>query len=276
MRFVRRALYWFLPAGVASAMALLFGAGFAAGVSGRLGVPASDTVLPTPTPAPLAAPGTFLIVALGDSMTRGAGDTAGGYPERVVRAIRRTGRTAGLENLAVDGSETGDLLRMVGEPGLARPIARGDLILLSAGGNDLTHSLRRAGLGGGDGTTALDEARKAASANLRAVLAAIRAMNPTAPIRLIGLYDPTGEAGAARRIEREGLLAWNVALEEACFTVSGCLVVPVADLFEGRPDRLAQDHFHPDPSGYDEIAARVVSTLPAAPAATADQKNAER
>jgi lysophospholipase L1-like esterase len=52
-----------------------------------------------------------------------------------------------------------------------------------------------------------------------------------------------------------------VALEESSFTVHDCLVVPIADLFEGRPDRLAADGFHPGPSGYDEIAGRVVSTL---------------
>ncbi len=150
---------------------------------------------------------------------------------------------------------------MLKEPRLAQTLARADLILLSAAGNDLTHSLRRISPGGGEPAAALDDARKAASANLRAILAAIRAVNPSAPIRLLGLYDPSEDAGMARRIEREGLLSWNVALEEASFTVPDCLAVPIADLFEGRPDRLAPDRFHPGPAGYDEIAARVISTL---------------
>ncbi len=261
---MRRLLLWFLPAGVAALVAGVFAAGFAAGMSGRLGVPAAEAVLPTPTPPPAPSrAGAFRILALGDSLTRGAGDTEGGYPERVARTLRQKGVPAAVENLAVDGSETGDLLRTVGESGTARSIASADLILLSAGGNDLTHSLRRSGPDGGEPAAAVEEARKASAANLRAVLAAIRAANPSAPIRLLGLYDPSGDAGAARRVEREALLRWNVALEEASFSVPGCLVVPVADLFEGRPDRLAADRFHPGRAGYDEIAARVLSTLSA-------------
>lgn len=266
---MRRALLWFLPAGIAVAMAAVFTGGFAASLSGRLGVPASEAALPAPTPAPPAPSGTFLVVALGDSMTRGAGDTAGGYPDRVARALREKGRPAVVENLAVDGSETGDLLGKLKEPGLTRTLARGDLILLSTAGNDLTHSLRRASPAGSELAAPLDDARTAAIANLRAILAAIREVNAAAPIRLLGLYDPSGDAGAARRLEREALLKWNVALEETSFTVPDCLVVPIADLFEGRPDRLATDRFHPGPAGYDEIAARVLSTLVLGPSAPA-------
>ena len=273
---MRRFLRWYLPAGVATAVAALLAAGFAAGISGRLGVPVSDTVLPSPTPAPPVPAGTYLIAALGDSMTRGAGDASGGYPERVARALRRAGRNAVVENLAVDGSETRDILRRMSDPGLERSVDGANLILLSAAGNDLTHSLRRASPGDGEPAAAMDDARKAASANLRSLLAAIRAANVSAPIRIIGLYDPSGDTGAVRRIEREGLLAWNVALEEACFSVSGCLVVPIADLFEGRPDRLAADRFHPGPAGYDEIAARVLSTLVTSRAAGRTARESER
>jgi lysophospholipase L1-like esterase len=273
---VRRVFLWFLPAGIAVAVGGVFTAGFAAGLSGRLGVPASEAALPTPTPAPPAPSGAFLIMALGDSMTRGAGDAGGGYPERVARAIRKTGRSVEVENLAVDGSETGDLLRMVRETRLARSIARADLFLISAAGNDLTHSLRRVGPGGSAPSAAMDDARTAAAGNLRAVLAAIRAANPSAPIRLVGLYDPSGDTGTAPRVEREALLKWNVALEEASFTVPGCLAVPIADLFEGRPDRLARDHFHPGPAGYDEIAARVLSTLVTEPSVAQSGRQSAR
>ena len=38
--------------------------------------------------------------------------------------------------------------------------------------------------------------------------------------------------------------------------------VPVFDLFQGRPDRLASDRFHPNRDGYRTIADRVIQTLP--------------
>ena len=138
---MKRAFLWFLPAGIAVVMAGVFAAGFAAGVTGRLGVPAAEAVLPTPTPAPAPPAGALQIVALGDSVTRGAGDATGGYPERVAREIRRRGRVVAVENLAVDGFRTADLLKKLDEPYVKERLAGAGLILLSISGNDLTRAL---------------------------------------------------------------------------------------------------------------------------------------
>ena len=37
--------------------------------------------------------------------------------------------------------------------------------------------------------------------------------------------------------------------------------MPTADVFDGRPDRLSSDRFHPGAEGYSEIATRVFQTL---------------
>jgi len=259
---VRRVFLWFVPAAAGLVTALVFAGGFAAGISGRLGEPVSDDLLPRPTPPPVFAPaGSFRIVALGDSLTRGAGDASGGYPERVAKALRTGGSTVEVENLGVDGAETKDLLRKLADPETRRLLEGAQLILVSISGNDLSHSLR----GGPPGAGAESEdptvpAREAASSNLRSILSAVRQANGSAPIRLLGLYNPFPE-GFDPLLAKRTLLAWNVALEEASFSVPGAVVVPTADLFAERPDRLAADRFHPGPSGYDEIAARVVATL---------------
>ncbi len=257
---MKRLLLWFLPAGIALAMAGVFAASFAAGVTGRLGVPAAEAVLPTPTPAPPAPAGALRIVALGDSMTRGAGDAAGGYPERVAREIRKGGRAVTVENLAVDGFRTADLIDKLKEPYVKERLAEAGLIVLSISGNDLTRSLPGAPAGEASEAPAGILAR--VESDVEKVLETIRKTNATAPIRLVGLYNPWSDGGGDRRMARIALLVANAALERAATTVDGALVVPVADLFEGRPDRLAADHFHPGPAGYDEIAARIVSTLP--------------
>ena len=257
---MKRALLWFLPAGVAVLMAGVFAAGFAAGVSGRLGVPAAEAVLPTPTPLPAPPAGALRIVALGDSMTRGAGDSTGGYPERVAREIRRSGRSVTVENLAVDGFRTADLLRTLDEPYAREEVAGAGLILLSISGNDLTRALP--GVPAGEAAAAPAGLLAGVEADVGKILREIRARNATAPIRLVGLYNPWSDAAGDQTTARLALAASNSALERAAATVSGALVVPVADLFEGRPDRLAADHFHPGPSGYEEIASRIVATLP--------------
>ena len=264
----RRLLLWFFPAGIGLATAAVLAAGFTAALQGRLGEKVDPSATPVPTPAAPAGAGTadgaFRIVALGDSLTRGAGDAAGGggYPERVAAALRKAGVTVSVENLGVDGAETGDLLRKASDPDALRRIAQAQLILMSIAGNDLSHSFP-ASAAAGSGETAADPtqaALEAASLNLQRILPLLRESNPSAPIRILGLYNPFPES-FDRRLAKETLLKWNVALEEASYSVSGASVVPTADLFDERPDRLSPDRFHPGPSGYGEIASRILSTL---------------
>ena len=264
---IRRLLLWFLPAALGLLAAGVLVAGAAAGLSGRLGERVGDGPLAPPAPAPapvLPAAGTFRIVALGDSLTRGTGDTpgGGGYPERVAASLRKAGMTVSVDNLAIDGAETGDFLRKVEEAAVKDRIAGANLILLSIGGNDLSHTIRGAALPGDTGAEPdpTAPALRAASLNLQRILSLLRSSNASAPIRILGLYDPFPE-GFDRRIARQTLLKWNVALEEASNTIPNALVVPTADVFDGRPDRLSADRFHPGAEGYSEIATRVVQTL---------------
>src|SRR5262245_38744854 len=98
----RRALLWFVPAAIGLLAALVLTAGVTAALTGTLGRPPSEVAPPTPVPAPRAA-GTVRIVAVGDSLTRGNGDNAGGYPARVADALRKAGKTVEVVNLGIDG-----------------------------------------------------------------------------------------------------------------------------------------------------------------------------
>jgi lysophospholipase L1-like esterase len=261
----RRVVLWFFPAALGLATAAVLAAGFAAALQGRLGEPVDPSATPVSTPAPplatATADGAFRIVALGDSLTRGAGDAAGGggYPERIAAALRKAGLTVSVDNLAVDGSETGDFLRKMEAADVARRVAAANLILVSIGGNDLSHSLRSV-VPGETATDPTAAALTGASLSVQRILSLLRKANASAPIRLLGLYNPFPET-YDKRIAKETLLKWNVALEEASYSVSGASVVPTADLFDERPDRLSPDRFHPGPNGYGEIASRILSTL---------------
>jgi lysophospholipase L1-like esterase len=58
------------------------------------------------------------------------------------------------------------------------------------------------------------------------------------------------------------VLAWNAVIAETALGFANVVVIPTFDLFQGRPDRLATDRFHPNREGYRAIADRVIQTLP--------------
>jgi lysophospholipase L1-like esterase len=257
----RRALDWFLPASLGTFSAAVVAVGFylalTAGFGERLG--------PPPASAATRGWGTggFKIVALGDSMTEGSGDAPErGYVGRLVEELRDRGRRVSLVNLAESGDETADLLRKLDDPQTLRLVSEAQLVLLSIGGNDLTHGLRgRLDDEGAGDRLDTGQALTRASLNLKQILTRLRTANPGAPIRMVGLYNPFEVLPSAEGEARAQLLSWNNAIEQASFAYKDVLVVPIVDLFTDRPDRLAGDRFHPGPRGHSLIADRVFATL---------------
>ena len=255
---LRRSLDWLLPASLAVLATLALGTGFAMALTGRFGAP----LVPLPPRAlnPTAPGGAYKIVALGDSITEGLGDPMGsGYAARLSDELRARGLVVVVTNLATRGAESDDVLRAARSPEAQRQIAEADLILISAGGNDLSHSLRAMA---GEDTNEPELALGRARTNLAELVRAIRQKNPKAPVRLVGLYNPFEIAAEDAPRARAQLAEWNAAIEQVTQSYVGVLAVPVSDLFYSRPDRLAGDRYHPGPKGHEAIADRVLATLP--------------
>ncbi|HEY0714975.1 MAG TPA: GDSL-type esterase/lipase family protein [Polyangia bacterium] len=252
----RRALLWFLPATAAAFTALTLGAGFVLALNGRFG----EALAPLPSkPAALSREGVYRVVALGDSISFGVGDGRGGYTGRLVESLRKSRPEVRFANLAVSGHETRDVLRILAGAEAKRQVEAADLILMSAGGNDLSHGLR---------SLTTEDARPPESAlgdarnNLAEILRRLRALNPRATIRVLGIYNPLEVLPDEAAKARAQLLLWNTAIEEAAVPHAGVVVVPIADLFAERPELLAGDRYHPGSRGHELIAARVLATLP--------------
>jgi lysophospholipase L1-like esterase len=254
-----RLLSWYVPAGGGAAGAVVLATGLALALTGRFGEPLGPSHATEPAPRVARGAGRR-IVAIGDSITAGTGDgQAGGYPARLAELLRQLGRAPTLVNLAVPGAESADVLRRIdSDPRMRDELARADVIVASAGGNDLTHSLRPPA-----DRSVREPAVAAAQAatNLTTLARRLRGLNPTAPIRFIGLYNPFDVLPAEEGDARALLRRWNDLIERATDGSHDVLVVPVADLFYGRPDRLAADHYHPGPTGHALIAERVMQTL---------------
>jgi lysophospholipase L1-like esterase len=254
---------WIAPLAVGIAAAIVFGSGFVLALRGGVGKPLGPPEPPETPVALAAAPrgGVFRILVVGDSLAKGTGDETGkGFAVDVLEAFRKKGK-AEITNLAVNGMESPEIREIVESPNVKSLAAQADLILVSAGGNDLSHGAT----GGGSSPTQLAEAvtmsRERFAKNLRAILETLREANPKARIVVVGLYDPFGDDRAAGHLGASVVLEWNTLTQEIALGVPNVAVIPTFDLFAGRPDRLSADHYHPNAAAYEEIAKRILQVV---------------
>ncbi len=253
---------WTAPVGIGTVAAVALAAGFVLALRGAIGDPIGEP--PPPPSQPAARPatdGTRRILVVGDSLARGTGDEAArGFALDVLDALKKRG-PAELTNLGVNGMESTEVRALVESANVRTLAAQAGLILVSAGGNDLSHAAGRSTGSPSDLADAVAAARSTYVENLRGILRALREANPTAPIVVIGLYDPfSGESGPGR-LGSSVILQWNNLAAETALAFPGVTVVPTFDIFQARPDRLSADRYHPNRTGYRMIAERVLQSV---------------
>lgn len=207
---------------------------------------------------------TIRITTLGDSLARGYGDEEGGGFAGAVAAGLQTAAPAKkiqLNNVAVDGYKIADLNAQLKQPDVLAKVKAADVLLLSIGGNDLYQS----------GRTLLnldmreiEQIRNDFREQYRTALANIRELNPNAPLYMIGLYNPFSELSNAAQTNPI-IRAWNELVGELLATDQKATFVPTFDFYQYDPQALLHtDQFHPNRQGYQKMAERILSTLPAA------------
>ncbi len=258
-RSSQRFWLWTAPLIGGTAAALVLAAGFVLALRGAVGEPIGQAPPPPVEPKPRPArSGERRILVLGDSLARGTGDSSGkGFAVDVLQAWRRKG-AAELTKLGVGGSESPEVRALAESPAVRARAAEADLILLSVGGNDLSHAASAFERSATELADGVNQARDRYVENLRGILRALREANPNAPILVVGLYDPfSGEPGPGR-LGSSVVLQWNTLAAETALGFPGVTVVPTFDIFQGRPDRLAADRYHPNREGYRLIAERML------------------
>lgn len=270
-------------AGMLSLAALLAGFGWALRVSW---FPPEEALLSGPaaspsSPAALPAGGAWdtqpelFVAALGDSLTKGTGDGRGeGYVAGALRELTdKLGKPVKLiNNLAVNGYRTEQLLAELDGSGYRNAVARAHAVLFTIGGNDLFRLAHEEqapdGEGGGIVTDTGEISPGLAASRLEGakerlghIFAKIREINPNCRIVYVGLYNPFYDLPEMK--PASGIVAqWNEAAYALAVADGNATVVPVHDLFEFQVGAyLAADHFHPNAAGYERIAARVVQAL---------------
>lgn len=202
---------------------------------------------------------TVHLVAIGDSLAHGLGDASGkGFVGDVSDQYRSKGYKVIQSNLGVNGLTSKGLRSDIHQASLKTLLQSADVILISIGGNDLNNS---AGLPDIN-TKKIAAAEAAFRTNLTDILTTIRQDNTMAPILLVGLYNPYTTIASDRTGTDAVVQDWNTKELAIADHFSKTVIVQTFDLFGLHNDQLLYvDHFHPNQTGYQLIAARIWQDL---------------
>jgi len=266
-------ILWRTIAIVSVLLTILFVGGFVYGVKQVLyPEKPANALVPTPsagteTKEQLGKDNKIAIVALGDSLTSGTGDTTGkGYVLRLREKLEaQSGKeTHVLNNLAIPGYRGEQLLRDLKTKKVQEALKDADLIVFSIGGNDIFQNTSGFTVVGNniefnpeESIALIDPALKVA----KEIVAEIHRANPDATVLYLGLYHPFLDMDKDKTGSL-GVQTFNDGMFRILNQYQNMIFVPSYDLFERNGTRfLFTDHFHPNGDGYERIADRMVQIL---------------
>lgn len=204
----------------------------------------------------------FHVVAIGDSLTQGVGDSSGngGYIGILDQTINEQREIVTFENFGKSGRRTDQLIKVLNEPEVISAIEQTDIVLMTIGANDIMRVVQQ-------NFTNLTyplflEEQIQFEQRLNEIFTSIREINPTSHIYLLGLYNPFKQY--FQEIEELDLIVshWNQTGINTTAKYDEATFIPIKDLFDGAVINLfADDHFHPNKFGYERMAGRVLKYL---------------
>lgn len=247
---------------IATLSFVLFLTGFIVGANDLINPKPSVPIAQEPSEDRTAtsADGKLHIVGLGDSLTRGMGDSEGlGYLGRFTDLLREEWKQeVSLANLAVSGAKAPNLIKQLDDSGVQYAISQADLIVLTIGGNDLNPGWEELEV---IDLTSYKADVESFSSNIHTILDVLRSYNPDAEIYWLSLFNPF-EAIQELEGSSENILLWNKTLEYIALEYEDVFIIPTFDLFQAKTDALlSKDRFHPNDAGYQWMAERLLQKV---------------
>jgi len=209
-------------------------------------------------------PRSIELVGIGDSLTQGVGDELkrDGY---IGRLQQHFSQYEGIEevlltNTAKRGRRSDQLLKMLKDGEIDHQIRKANIITLTIGGNDIMKVVKK------DlfnlKVEAFEKELKKFERNYEHILEEIREINSTAPIIIMGLYNPitivTNEKSEFDLI----LKNWNDTIQDAAYSDSNACYVPINRLFMTNTNLVYHtDFFHPNSKGYQLVIEEIVKSM---------------
>ena len=221
-------------------------------------------------------------VAIGDSLTKGVGDSTnqGGFVPLLAQSLtNETGLEFKAINYGVSGNTSSQILsRMQEKKEIRKDLKQAQLLTITVGGNDLRKAIL-------EDTSNLDldrfeKASKTYEKNLKQIIELARKDNPDLPVYVVGIYNPL-YLNFPDLTELQTLVdQWNQRTEETLSAYQGVYFVPINDLLykgiDGKSgvteselgketvtnDALYdEDSFHPNNTGYEIMKEAVLEKI---------------
>lgn len=199
------------------------------------------------------------VVALGDSLTQGVGDStkSGGYIGVLDRKVNEDRKKVRFDNFGHAGDRTDQLYRKIQDPKVSTAIADSDIILITIGANDIMKVVKRniTNLNYDDFT----EERGQYEKRLQNVFDELQEINPDAQIYLLGFYNPFLKYFHDIPELNDIVKMWNKTSKMVTEENENIHYIPTKDLFDKAKENVFyEDNFHPNDDGYQMMADRVI------------------
>ncbi|MED3727130.1 SGNH/GDSL hydrolase family protein [Priestia filamentosa] len=205
-------------------------------------------------------PANVNMVAIGDSLTKGVGDSTKeeGYVTRVASEIEKQPSVGKVKvsNFGKTGNRTDQLLKRLDYENIKSSLEDADIIFVTIGGNDMMKVMRDHY----DNITfkTYKKEQRKYEKRLQKVMKKMRSINEDAPIYLIGFYNPFLNTLSDLKEIDTVVEEWNGSSERVASQYEGITYIEVADIFTSTNENLlSNDYFHPNTKGYKLIADRI-------------------
>ena len=227
------------------------------------------------------------IVAIGDSLTEGVGDTtnSGGYVPLVANLLEETDNYKKIttNNYGKSGDRSDQILARFNEnKAMQEDVEGADIVVLTVGGNDIIQTFKQNFL------TITEDSfiapRETYEENLRMLFTAIKEVNPESELYIFGIYNPYSAYFPEITEMQTILKEWNNQTQEVVNETENATFVSIADLFDQtliqeekeeplidgtdqkrsevkNPYLYEEDLFHPNEAGYELMAETLFQAI---------------
>ncbi len=236
-------------------------------------IPKSPSLLEmSATQATTYAKETLELVAIGDSLTEGVGDTtnSGGFIPYIAKKLQENYSIAKVEtkNYGVSGNRSDQILKRIeSDDEIRGSLETADVITLTVGGNDLMKVIK-AELFNNLTVESFADPLEEYQNGLEEIFREIRTLNSTAPIYLFGIYNPFYVHFSEIEEMQTIVSNWNNGTESVVEMQENSYFIPINDLLynglngesgvtsDSDTNELIYDydHFHPNNLGYQIMA----------------------